>query len=193
MPGPSGAPPANSIVHNSIVHNNKVMTEDAFRLDRQLCFALHATSRAITQAYAPLLAPLGVTYPQYLVLLVLWEEDDLTVNGLGERLYLDSGTLTPLLKRLETQGVVTRRRDARDERVVRVSLTAGGKRLRRKAEGVAHGVACAIGVSADDIATLRERLQAILFRFHETNPTTASDATNPAPRPRPRAKKQASR
>lgn len=185
-----GDPFALYIVRNSIVYNHGFVTEDAFRLDRQLCFALHATSRAITQAYGPLLAPLGVTYPQYLVLLVLWEQDELTVSGLGERLFLDSGTLTPLLKRLETQGIVARQRDATDERVVRVSLTAAGERLRRKAEGVAHGVACAIGVDEDEIATLRERLQAILVRFHDTNPTIA---TNPTTRPRPRAKKQASR
>ncbi len=163
------------------------MTDDAFRLDRQLCFALHATSRAITQAYAPLLAPLGVTYPQYLVLLLLWEEDELTVSGLGERLFLDSGTLTPLLKRLEALGIVARQRDADDERLVRVSLTAAGKRLRRKAEGIATGVACAIGVDDDEIAALREPLRKILLRFHETNPSKA------ATRPRPRAKKQASR
>jgi DNA-binding MarR family transcriptional regulator len=148
------------------VYNVSGVTEDAFRLDRQLCFALHATSRAVTQAYGPLLAPLGVTYPQYLVLLVLWEEDDLTVSGVGERLFLDSGTLTPLLKRLETQGLVVRHRDPEDERVVRISLTTAGKKLRRKAEGIAKGVACAIGVELGEIAALREPLRKILLRFH---------------------------
>ena len=147
------------------------MTEDAFRLDRQLCFALHATSRAVTQAYAPLLAPLGVTYPQYLVLLVLWEDDNLTVSGVGARLFLDSGTLTPLLKRLEAQGIVSRHRDPDDERVVRVSLTAAGKKLRRKADGIASGVACAIGVDAAEVAALREPLRKILLRFHSPSPT----------------------
>lgn len=161
--------------------------EEAFRLDRQLCFALHATSRAITQAYGPLLAPLGVTYPQYLVLLVLWEEDHLTVSGVGERLFLDSGTLTPLLKRLEAQGIVTRHRDPDDERSVRVSLTAAGKRLRRRAEGIAAGVACAIGVDVQEIAALRDPLRKILLRFHQPIPST------PAKKLRPSNKKRASR
>ena len=155
------------------MHNiHSVTTADDLRLDRQLCFALHATSRAVTQAYGPLLAPLGVTYPQYLVLLVLWEQDDITVSAVGERLFLDSGTLTPLLKRLETQGILVRRRDAEDERAVRVSLTPAGRRLRRKAEGVASGVACAIGVTPSEIAALREALRKILFRFHSNKITT---------------------
>jgi DNA-binding MarR family transcriptional regulator len=150
---------------------------DNLRLERQLCFALHATSRAVTQAYAPLLEPLGVTYPQYLVLLVLWEDDNVTVSGLGERLFLDSGTLTPLLKRLETQGIVARRRDEDDERVVRVALTRAGKKLRGKAEGIAGGVACALGVSAAEIAALRDPLRKILLRFHSARNVTR----NPSP------------
>ena len=89
---------------------------DFLQLDRQLCFALHAASRAMTQAYQPVLAPLGLTYPQYLVMLVLWEDDGVAVKDLGARLHLDSGTLTPLLKRLASQGLVTRTRDADDER-----------------------------------------------------------------------------
>ena len=141
------------------------MVSEAFQLDKQLCFALHATSRAITQAYGPLLAPLGVTYPQYLVLLVLWEEDGLTVSGIGDRLYLDSGTLTPLLKRLEAGGLLRRERDADDERIVRISLTAQGKKLRARAEGIADGVACAIGVNATEIAAIREPLRKILLRY----------------------------
>lgn len=149
------------------------MSDEAFRLDRQLCFALHATSRAVTQAYGPLLAPIGVTYPQYLVLLVLWEKDDLTVNGIGERLFLDSGTLTPLLKRLEAQGIVVRHRDAEDERVVRVKLTTAGRKLKRKAEGIASGMACAIGIELDEIAALREPLRKILLRFHRPDPNTS--------------------
>src|SRR5512141_147840 len=96
---------------------------DPLHLEDQLCFALYNASRALTRAYAPLLAPLGVTYPQYLVLLVLWERDGLPVKELGERLTLDSGTLTPLLKRLEHQGLVERRRGEDDERIVRIHLT----------------------------------------------------------------------
>src|SRR5689334_22364791 len=118
------------------------MTADAQRLDRQLCFALYAASRAVTRAYAPLLAPLGLTYPQYITLLALWEEDGVSVKGLGARLGLDSATLTPLLKRLEQQRVVERRRDEEDERVVRVHLTTRGRELRVKAKTVPAALAC---------------------------------------------------
>jgi DNA-binding MarR family transcriptional regulator len=156
----------------------------SLELDRQLCFALYATSRAMTQAYGPVLAPLGVTYPQYLVLLVLWEADDLTVSGIGARLFLDSGTLTPLLKRLEAQGIVRRRRDAVDERAVRVSLTPAGKRLRQRAEGVARDVACALGIEPAEIALIREPLRALLLRFH------SSKRHVPEPKSAPRAGKK---
>jgi DNA-binding MarR family transcriptional regulator len=138
-------------------------------LDQQVCFALHATSRAVTQAYAPLLAPLGVTYPQYLVLLVLWEDDSLTVSGIGERLHLDSGTLTPLLGRLEGLGLVTRARDLDDQRVVRVSLTPAGKKLRVKARGITARMACAMGLSPAELTSLRTSLQRMLrhLQSHE--------------------------
>ena len=101
-------------------------------LDLQLCFALYSASLAMTKLYKPMLAPLGLTYPQYLAMLVLWEADDVTVTTLGERLMLDSGTLTPLLKRLESAGLVQRLRDATDERRVRVLLTPAGRALRRR-------------------------------------------------------------
>lgn len=137
-------------------------------LDNQLCFALYATSRAVTQAYAPLLAPLGVTYPQYLVLLVLWEADGapVTVGSLGGRLFLDSGTLTPLLKRLEAANLVTRTRSAEDERVVHVGLTASGRKLRKKAEGIPAAMSCALGLNGDQIAALRDPLRKVLARLH---------------------------
>ena len=138
-------------------------------LDQQLCFALYATSRAMTKAYAPLLEPLGVTYPQYLVLLALWEEDDLTVSGIGERLFLDSGTLTSLLKRLEAQGLVARRRDPNDERSVIVSLTTAGKRHRSKAEGIMTGLACAMGMPVGELIALRASLQKLLKHVHAYN------------------------
>lgn len=134
-------------------------TERVPRLDEQLCFALYAASRAVTSAYAPILAPMGVTYPQYLALMVLWEEDSLSVKRLGERLELDSGTLTPLLKRLEAQGLVTRRRDSEDERVVRVELTSAGKALRKKAAGIPKQLACHLGASLKDVARLRDELR----------------------------------
>lgn len=103
------------------------------QLDKQLCFALYAASRAMTQAYQPLLAPLGLTYPQYLAMLVLWEQDGSSVKQLGERLHLDSGTLTPLLKRLENAGLVQRQRSSEDERSVVIRLTAAGKALEAQA------------------------------------------------------------
>ena len=103
------------------------------QLDKQLCFALYAASRAMTQAYQPLLALLGLTYPQYLAMLVLWEQDGSSVKQLGERLHLDSGTLTPLLKRLENAGLVQRQRSSEDERSVVIWLTAAGKALEEQA------------------------------------------------------------
>ncbi|MFO0627651.1 MAG: MarR family transcriptional regulator [Polyangiales bacterium] len=142
-------------------------TPDALRLDQQLCFALYAASRAMVRAYGPLLAPLGLTYPQYLVLLVLWERDGLTVSQLGERLALDSGTLTPLLKRLEAQGLVARRRSVDDERVVHLDLTAAGRALRAKARLVPAQVACRVGYdparagALDELAALRDALRAL--------------------------------
>ncbi len=106
---------------------------DHLRLDDQLCFALYAASRAMTAAYAPVLSKLELTYPQYLAMLVLWEEDGVRVSRIGERLHLDSATLTPLLKRLEARELIERRRSGADERVVEVFLTAAGKRMRRQA------------------------------------------------------------
>ncbi len=129
------------------------------RLDDQLCFALYAASRAVTQAYAPLLAPLGITYPQYLVLLVLWEEEAASVKRLGLRLQLDSGTLTPVLKRMEAQGLVVRRRDPEDERVVLVSLTAAGKGLRKGARAIQEQLLCRLDGKWKELARLRDELR----------------------------------
>ena len=108
----------------------------ALLLDNQLCFALHSASLAMTKVYKPHLDKLGVTYPQYLVLLVLWERDGLSVSDIGERLYLDSGTLTPLLKRLEAQGLVDRSRDPQDERRVVIRLTAAARALKEQAAAI---------------------------------------------------------
>jgi DNA-binding MarR family transcriptional regulator len=134
---------------------------DLLKLDNQLCFALYSTSHALTKAYAPLLERLGLTYPQYLVMLVLWEGDRITVKAVGERLHLDSGTLTPLLKRLETIGLVRRERDKRDERQVRISLTEAGHALRQQAVEVPHGIACAVGLPLDRIMALKAELEAV--------------------------------
>jgi DNA-binding MarR family transcriptional regulator len=141
------------------------------RLDDQLCFALYAASRALTRAYAPLLEPLGLTYPQYLVMLVLWEEDGITMRRLGERLELDSGTLTPLLKRLEKLRLVRRRRSEEDERIVHVNLTASGRELRTKAKGIPVALACSMGFDLTDpqrladLYALRDRLRGISARL----------------------------
>jgi len=129
------------------------------RLDSQLCFALYSSSLMLTKLYRPVLAPLGLTYPQYLVLLVLWETDRVAVGELGQRLYLDSGTLTPLLKRMEAAGLLTRVRAADDERRVIVTLTAAGRALRRKAESVPGQVACASGCTLSELSALTTRIQ----------------------------------
>lgn len=141
------------------------------RLDDQLCFALYAASRAVIQAYAPLLAPMGVTYPQYLVLLVLWEEDAVPVKRLGERLQLDSGTLTPLLKRMEAQGLVTRRRAAEDERVVIITLTPEGRALRKQAAKIPTQLACHFETSWKEVARMRDELK----RLTESIRTSCAD------------------
>jgi len=132
---------------------------DWLALDQQLCFALYSSSLAMTKLYKPLLAPLGLTYPQYLVMLVLWEQDGLTVSEVGERLTLDSGTLTPLLKRLETSAFIARERDSGDERRVRVTLTAAGRALKARAAKVPPQVACASACSLDELAAMTARLR----------------------------------
>lgn len=135
--------------------------QDWLLLDRQLCFALYSTSLAMTKVYKPMLDELGLTYPQYLVMLVLWEHEGLTVSELGSRLALDSGTLTPLLKRLEGAGLVSRRRDAEDERRVLVALTEAGRRLRQSALGIPEKLLCATQCPIDEIQALTQRLHAL--------------------------------
>ena len=136
-------------------------TADLLRLDNQLCFALYATSLAMTKLYQPLLAQLGLTYPQYLVMLVLWECDDQAVSEIGQRLALDSGTLTPLLKRLEQQGLLSRTRDAQDERRVRVSLTDAGWALRELAADIPACILRASRCSLDEVQALTMQVQAL--------------------------------
>ena len=130
-------------------------------LDNQLCFALYSTSLAMTKLYKPLLAPLGLTYPQYIVMLALWEEDGQTVSALGEKLALDSGTLTPLLKRLQAQGELTRERDAADERRVIVRLTPAGRRLKLRARSVPPAVVRATGCELGEVVALTRQLGAL--------------------------------
>ncbi|QBI54238.1 MarR family winged helix-turn-helix transcriptional regulator [Streptomonospora litoralis] len=134
---------------------------DPLALERQLCFAVYAASRALTGLYRELLGPLGLTYPQYLVMLVLWEHGGLTVKELGARLQLDSGTLSPLLRRLEAGGLVQRSRTGGDERVLRVTLTGTGAELREQAAAIPARVLDATGVSAAQAAQLRTVLEHI--------------------------------
>ncbi len=130
-------------------------------LDKQLCFALYSASLAMTKVYKPLLAPLGLTYPQYLVMLALWEEDAQTVSQLGDKLALDSGTLTPLLKRLEAQGQLSRERDAEDERRVIVRLTGAGRKLKVAARSVPQAIGRASGCELGEIVELTRQLTAV--------------------------------
>lgn len=135
---------------------------EPLRLDHQLCFGLYATANAIVRAYRPKLAELGVTYPQYLVLMALWQDDRQTVSELGRRLMLDSGTLTPLLKRMETAGLLDRRRRVRDEREVEIALTERGQALRDQALDMRHDMVCRLGMSERDIGHLRDELNRVL-------------------------------
>jgi DNA-binding MarR family transcriptional regulator len=129
-------------------------------LDRQLCFALYTASRAVVRAYAPLLEDAGLTYPQYVTMLVLWEDADRprSIGELGERLQLDSGTLTPLLKRLASMGYLTRSRDAEDERRVLVTLTAEGLALRDRLAAVPESFLGCLGMDVADASALRDQL-----------------------------------
>ena len=135
----------------------------SLKLDDQLCFSIYAASHAFTRFYKPLLEPLGLTYPQYLVLLALWEADGLPLKAIGVRLGLDSGTLTPLLKRMEEAGLVTRTRDAADERQVLVSLTGKGKRLEQKAADFPRQIGAASSCSATELQALTR----LMFRLRD--------------------------
>lgn len=134
---------------------------EAQQLDHQLCFALYAASLAMTRRYQPLLGALGLTYPQYIALLALWEQDDVTVSALGERLALDSGTLTPLLKRMEAAGWLARTRDVGDERRVRIRLTPAGQALKARAAHVPAGVLAGSELDLARIRTLTQELTAL--------------------------------
>jgi DNA-binding MarR family transcriptional regulator len=146
---------------------------DWLLLDRQLCFALYSASLAMTKLYKPLLDPLGLTYPQYLVMLVLWEGDGITVSQLGERVALDSGTLTPLLKRLEASSLVRRLRDTADERRVLLRLTPEGRALKTKALVVPEQVACASGCELSELAALTARLKALRDQINNSTSRAA--------------------
>ena len=139
--------------------------EQMLHLDNQLCFALYSASLAMTKLYKPLLDELGLTYPQYLAMLALWERDGQMVSELGERLSLDSGTLTPLLKRLEAAGLVSRVRDVQDERRVHITLTASGRRLRQRAQDIPACIVAATECSLADVVRLTRELRELRQRL----------------------------
>jgi DNA-binding MarR family transcriptional regulator len=149
--------------------NRKQASDWPLRLDNQICFAIYSTAHAFNRVYKPLLDRLGLTYPQYLVMLVLWERDGVPVKDIGERLFLDSGTLTPLLKRLEAANLIKRTRSTEDERQVLIALTPQGQSLKEKARAVPQAIlassACSVGqLSAmkNELVALRDKLNAAL-------------------------------
>lgn len=142
--------------------------DDLLQLEKFLCFSIYSAGHAFNRVYKPLLDNLGLTYPQYLVMVTLWQEDNQSVRSIGSKLYLESSTLTPLLKRLEANGLVSRKRDPEDERSVRVSLTEAGKDLRNKAEEVPPCILEATGLDIDaakrlnrDLRTMRDQMEAV--------------------------------
>ncbi|QBM26678.1 MarR family winged helix-turn-helix transcriptional regulator [Hydrogenophaga pseudoflava] len=141
------------------------LDDRALLLDNQLCFALYSASLAMTKLYKPLLESMGLTYPQYLVMLALWERDGETVSALGERLHLDSGTLTPLLKRLEAADLVSRLRDTTDERRVLIRLTAAGRRLKARAARLPACVMQAAQCTLDEVTALTRQIQTLRDRL----------------------------
>jgi DNA-binding MarR family transcriptional regulator len=143
---------------------------DPLRLDRQVCFPLYAASNLLTRLYRPVLAELGLTYPQYLVMLVLWERSPQSVGSLGAKLHLDSGTLTPLLKRMEAAGLVTRQRDPDDERRVIIALTDPGRALRAQASMVPETLARELALSESDLTALRDAVQNVVAALSRETP-----------------------
>lgn len=141
---------------------------DLLALDRQVCYALAVASRNVIALYKPVLEPMGLTHPQYLVMLALWEETPLTVSEVGRRVSLEPGTLSPLLKRLEAGGLVTRARDPRDERALAVSLTPAGARLRKRAEKVPPAILDRLGMELSELEDLRDGLTRLIAAARST-------------------------
>ncbi|AVH40947.1 MarR family transcriptional regulator [Agrobacterium tumefaciens] len=135
--------------------------ESLLRLDQQICFALYGAAHAFTRAYKPLLDPIGLTYPQYLVMMALWEKETSTVKALGEMLGLDSGTLSPLLKRLEHAGLITRKRGTVDERQVLVALTPKGANLKKEGVKIMAAIGSATGCGLEELVQIRDRVNAL--------------------------------
>ena len=136
--------------------------DEALKLDNQLCFPLYAASRKIINAYTPYLKPLGITYTQYITFMVLWEKDSIPVRELCTRLHLDNGTLTPLLKKMEEQGFITRHRDSGDERKVRISLTDAGRAMKEKCSDIPRQMGSCIRISPEEARELYNILYKII-------------------------------
>ena len=137
------------------------LTEETLKLDNQLCFSLYATSKEIIRRYKPLLDKFDITYTQYITLLVLWEQDGLTVKTLGERLYLDSGTLTPLLTKLESKGLIVKKKDTKDSRETTIHLTGKGRELKEKIIVVPSSMGACVKLDADDFLCLQKLLKKV--------------------------------
>lgn len=146
---------------SKLTTSNSPQSIDPLALDNQFCFALYSASLAMTKTYKPFLDKLGLTYPQYLVMLVLWQQDDVLVKTIGEKLFLDSGTLTPLLKRLEGSSLIVRTRDDADERQVRITLTKEGRALKKRAQVIPQQILCASGQPVDALVHLRAQLSSL--------------------------------
>ncbi len=145
-----------------VIENSKTMKYDILKLDNQLCFPIYVASREIIQSYNQYFGELDITYPQYLVLMVLWEEGEMTVNNIGKRLHLDSGTLTPLLKRMETKDLIIRNRCKTDERTVKINLTDKGKQLREKAVKIPSELAKDITLTREEAETLKRLIYKLI-------------------------------
>jgi DNA-binding MarR family transcriptional regulator len=142
---------------------------DYLKLENQACFPVYALSRVLTAHYKPVLEGIDLTYPQYLLMLVLWEHQQLSVKAIGEKLLLDSGTLTPLLKKLESRNLVSRLRNVADERIVMISLTQAGAALKEKAADVPESFKCSLGLTVDELGSLRDSINTILERTKRVN------------------------
>nr|WP_320022655.1 MarR family transcriptional regulator [uncultured Draconibacterium sp.] len=138
--------------------------DDELKLKSQVCFPIYALSREIISVYRPILEELDLTYPQYLAMIVLWENEPQKVNEIGDKLNLDNGTITPLLKRMAAKGLISRKRNSKDERVVEISLTKSGKQLQTKAANAPHKVVKAMGITPEDLMQLKELVLKILNR-----------------------------
>jgi len=142
--------------------DNKEKKYDLLRLDNQLCFSLYVCSKEIIRQYKPLLDPYGLTYTGYIILMAIWEEDGITIKDLGERLYLDSGTLTPLLKKLESQGYITRSRSKKDERNVYITLTKKGRDFQDEALSIPEKMVCSLGLDMEEGKRLIDELHRLM-------------------------------